>query len=77
MSNTGRLVPAYRIQHIETGCWLLIERNLSWWLSFKEHGSATRFAPEHAVEVARELHLRRGDYRITDQINRCHSVGAP
>lgn len=62
----ARAAIALRIQHRDTGCWLVLEGNTPWWVSRKDIRHATVLRdPQHARDVARRLGLKQADYRIT------------
>ena len=60
-----------RIQHRDTGCWMLIEGQKTSWVPCARPDWATVFrSTEHAKEVAVALGLTMRDYRITSKLNK-------
>lgn len=63
---------SYRIQHRETGCWLLVEgfgrQERDAWLGPKDGPHATKFdTADEAKAVARKFSLTSKNYRITNE----------
>lgn len=60
-----------RIQHRDTGCWLLIEGERTSWVPCARPDWGTVFrAKEHALEVVAALGLTHADYRITSSLTK-------
>lgn len=60
-----------RIQHRDTGCWLLIEGASTSWVPCERPDWATVFkTAEHAIEVTAALRLTQKDYRITSRLTK-------
>jgi hypothetical protein len=60
-----------RIQHRDTGCWLVIEGERTYWVPCARPDWSTVFrSKEHAVEVTQALGLTHKEYRITSSLSK-------